>query len=89
MRTAEMTTLRSIIGVMRMDRVRNEEVKEQCGIMDIVRFCRKRRREWCEHVEKAEENQLIKVAKNQKPTGKRPGRLQRESLASSIDSPNA
>lgn len=35
-----------------MDRVRNETVREQCGIINIVRIYRKRRKEWDAHVER-------------------------------------
>ena len=38
LRTTEMRTLRSIAGYSLRDKQRNEEIRNQCGIEDIVRW---------------------------------------------------
>ncbi|XP_056636720.1 uncharacterized protein LOC130445200 [Diorhabda sublineata] len=45
LKVAEMKTLRIIVG-----KTRNTDVKEQCGIQDIVRWGRQRKRQWYNHV---------------------------------------
>jgi len=40
LRVAEMNTLRTIMGKTRIDRIRNTEIREQCGVQDIVRWGR-------------------------------------------------
>ncbi|KAK4880080.1 hypothetical protein RN001_008226 [Aquatica leii] len=69
MRTTEINTLRMITVRTRLDKVRNSEVRENCGVPDIVRFVRKRRREWNDHVFRAGEDRLIKIARDRRPTG--------------------
>lgn len=41
-RTTEMRTLRSIMGVTLIDRMRSADIREKCGVQDIVRWMRKR-----------------------------------------------
>lgn len=40
--TTEMSFLRTILGKARRDNVRNENVKEECGIEDVLRFVKRR-----------------------------------------------
>lgn len=78
MRTTEMNTLRAIVGKTRLDRVRNETIRRECGIGDVVGFVRGRRRAWNEHVQRADANRLIRIARDKKPMGRRdPGRPQK------------
>lgn len=72
MRTVEMKTLRSIQGKTIYDRVRNEDIRMQCGIQDIGRWVRQRRRFWNKHIKRMEDNRLVKNAKTNNPVGKRP-----------------
>ncbi|XP_045479803.1 uncharacterized protein LOC123684554 [Harmonia axyridis] len=69
--TAEMSTLRNIVGKTRRDRIRNSAIREECGVVDIGKFVRKRRREWNDHVGRAGYERLIKIARDRKPTGRR------------------
>ncbi|KAK4875519.1 hypothetical protein RN001_011941 [Aquatica leii] len=70
-----MNILRTIAGKTRRDRVRNKHIREECGIGDVFRFVRGRRRKWNEHVQRADETRLIRIARDQRPVGRRdPGR---------------
>ena len=84
LRTTEMNTLRTIVGKTRRDRIRNVDVrKECCQIQDIVKFAKKRRKEWNEHITRANDDSLIKIARDCKPEGKRyPGRPRKRWLQS-------
>ena len=69
-RTVEMNTLRAIVGKTRLDRVRNSTVREQCGVQDVSKFVKVRRKAWNEHVSRARDTRLIKIVRNNKPEGK-------------------
>lgn len=72
LRVAEMKTLRTIVGKTRRDRVRNTDVREQCGIQDIVRWGRQRKRQWYNHVRRMDENRLPRLVLENNPPGSRP-----------------
>jgi len=55
LRVAEMKTLRTIMGKRRIDQIRNTSIREQCGVQDIVRWGRQRKRYWYDHVRRMEE----------------------------------
>lgn len=71
MRTTEMNTLRAIVGVTRRDRVRNKDIREECKVRDVVRFVRGRRREWNDHIQRANDERLIRIVRDQRPLGRR------------------
>ncbi|XP_057662518.1 uncharacterized protein LOC130897602 [Diorhabda carinulata] len=73
LRVAEMKTLRTIVGKTSRDRVRNTDVKKQCGIQDIVRWGRQRKKQWYNHVRRMDENRKI-VLENNPPGSRPPGR---------------
>jgi len=75
LRVAEMKTLRTILGKTRIDRIKNIDIREQCGVQDIIRWRRQRKRYWYTHVRRIEEGRLPRIALEGKPIGKRaPGR---------------
>ncbi|KAJ4431729.1 hypothetical protein ANN_20331 [Periplaneta americana] len=71
MRTAEINTLRAIVSKTRFDRVRNQDVRKECNIIDVGTFITTRKREWSSHVDRTDSTGLIKAAKNLRPRGKR------------------
>ncbi|GJQ74590.1 hypothetical protein Trydic_g21450 [Trypoxylus dichotomus] len=76
MRPTEIGTLRMIAGKARRDieKIKNEDINEECGIGEVVKFARKRR-QWNDHLQRAEEPRLIRIARDQRPVGRRdPGR---------------
>ncbi|XP_048524753.1 uncharacterized protein LOC125505293 [Dendroctonus ponderosae] len=72
MKTVEMKTLGSTQGKTLEDRVRSEDIRMQCGMQNIGRWVRRRRRFWNKHVERMEDNRLAKNAKMNNPVGRRP-----------------
>lgn len=72
LRVAEMKVLRAITGKTRRDHVRNTDIREQCGVQDIVRWGRQRRREWYDHVKRMAEDRLPRIALEGTPVGNRP-----------------
>ncbi|XP_044760224.1 uncharacterized protein LOC123317680 [Coccinella septempunctata] len=74
LRVAEMKTLRTIVGKTKRDRVRNTDIREQCGIQDIVRWGRQRKRQWYNHVRRMDENRLPRIVLENPPGSRPPGR---------------
>ncbi|XP_050519023.1 uncharacterized protein LOC126893120 [Diabrotica virgifera virgifera] len=72
MRTVEMRTLRSIQGKTLRDRIRSEDIGQSCGIQDIGRWVRQRRRYWNKHIKRMEDSRLVKRIKTNDPESKRP-----------------
>ncbi|KAJ9584032.1 hypothetical protein L9F63_021624 [Diploptera punctata] len=71
MRTAEMNTLTAIVNKTRLDRLRNQDVREKCNIIDVETFIITRKREWNAHVDRTDDTRLIEAAKNLRPGGKK------------------
>ncbi|XP_057657401.1 uncharacterized protein LOC130894538 [Diorhabda carinulata] len=71
LRVAEMKTLRTIVGKTRRDRVKNTDIKEQCGIQDIVRWEDNVRGSGT-HVRRMDENRLPRIVLENNPSGSRP-----------------
>ncbi|KAK9887232.1 hypothetical protein WA026_021075 [Henosepilachna vigintioctopunctata] len=67
-----MKILRTILGKTRLGKIRNTDIRARCGIADIVRWGRQRRREWYAHVRRRHEHRLPRTMMESKPHGKRP-----------------
>ena len=72
MSTTEMRMLRWTIGVTRLDRIRNEVVRERLGVAPIVDKMRESRLRWLGHVERRENDSVINTARNLNVEGVRP-----------------
>ena len=72
LRSTEMKTLRSILGLTLWDKIRSKDIREECKIQDIVTWTKDRRRYWNEHVDRANAEGLIKIARDRRPAAKRP-----------------
>ena len=74
LKVAEMKVLRSISGLssINWDKVRNENIRNQCGIIDILKWTKRRCREWYKHVMWMDDERLVKQTLMSKPTTKRP-----------------
>ena len=72
LRTGEMKTLRAITGHSLRDHRRNDEIRQQCEVEDVVRWIRTRRRGWRDHVDRMADDRIAKIAKNSRPLNVRP-----------------
>uniref|UniRef100_A0AAR5Q8Q0 Endonuclease/exonuclease/phosphatase domain-containing protein n=1 Tax=Dendroctonus ponderosae TaxID=77166 RepID=A0AAR5Q8Q0_DENPD len=72
LRTAEMKTLRSIAGKTLRDRVRSATIRQTSKVEEVIRWGRKRRRCWRDHVERMDSERIAKIVSNENPAGKRP-----------------
>jgi len=70
-----MKTLSAIVEKIRIDRIRNTDIREQYEVQDIVIWRRQRKRYLYAHVRRMEEGRLPRIVLEGKPIGKRaPGR---------------
>ena len=61
MNVLEMTCLKSLVGVSRMDRVRNEEVRRRAGIeMELASRAYQRVLRWFGHVKRMDEYHMAR-----------------------------
>ncbi|VDO71503.1 unnamed protein product [Heligmosomoides polygyrus] len=71
----ETKMLRWTAGVTRMDRIRNDAVRQKIGVAPIADKMREARLRWYGHVLRGEENSVRKIGLNFEVIGKRPGGL--------------
>jgi hypothetical protein len=70
-----MNTLRKGVGKTRLDHVRNQDIREQCGIQPIGEWVNKGREEWNNHISRMTEDGFVRVVRDNSPKSKRrPGR---------------
>lgn len=70
----EMRILRAIMGYTKYDRKTNEKIRQECGIQDVVRWIRRRRREWKDHIDRMENDRMPKIVKMNIPNTSRHAR---------------
>ncbi|VDP46995.1 unnamed protein product [Heligmosomoides polygyrus] len=68
----ETKMLRWTAGVTRMDRIRNEAIRQKFGVAPIADKMREARLRWYGHVLRGEEDSVRKIGLNFEVTGKRP-----------------
>jgi hypothetical protein len=67
---AQMKLLGPLLGLTRLDKKRNTEIREQLNIINIVQEIEYYKK-WFERVERMQDNRLSKIIMNHKPTGRR------------------
>ena len=67
--------LRRILGVSRGDRIRNENIRKRLKVLCITEKIRTTKLRWAGHIERSEEEGILKRARNEKiPGGRARGR---------------
>ena len=74
LRTTEMRTLREITGCSLRDHIRSNDIRTQCGILDVMRWGLLKRREWRDHVDRMDNMRIPRIAKEGTPRSKSPPR---------------
>jgi hypothetical protein len=63
--------LRHLLGITKLDRERNQSVREKLGVQSIVLEIQQYQREWLQHVERMDIDRIPKQALKYRPEGKR------------------
>lgn len=69
---AEMRFLRRIVGVTRMDRIRNEDIRQDLGVEALLLTVEKSQMRWLGHVLRMAPDRLARMALDAVPDGRRP-----------------
>ena len=72
LQACEMMCLQSIEGVTRLDRVRNEHIRESLGQVVVVDMMKERQKTWKEKLEGLDGSRLVKQAYEGDAIGRRP-----------------
>jgi hypothetical protein len=66
-----MKTLRRILNKTRIDKIRNERIREICDIQNVTSWVQGRRKEWSMHISRMTEGGLVSRVHDGIPVGKR------------------
>jgi hypothetical protein len=75
---AEMRFLRSVTGYTRLDKIRNEDIRQELQISGIQDVRLKYKQNWINHLERTDNTRLPKYALTYKPRGRRDRRRPRK-----------
>jgi hypothetical protein len=68
---AQMKFLTHLLGITKLDRERNQSVREKLGVQNIVLEIKQYQREWLQHVQRIDTDRIPKQALKYRPKGKR------------------
>ena len=68
---AQMNLLRHLLGITKLDKEKNQCIRQKTGAQNIVKEIKQHREKWLKHVQKMETNRLPKQALQYKPKGRR------------------
>jgi hypothetical protein len=78
---AEMRFVRSVTGYTRLDKIRNEDIRQELEISGIQDVRLKYKQNWINHLERMDNIRLPKFALTYKPRGKKGSRTPQETMA--------
>ena len=56
---------------LKIHKIRNQQIRESCGIQPVNEWLKRRRREWDEHVIKMDAERLVKITRDNILAGRR------------------
>lgn len=71
MEVSEMRVLRKITNKTLRDKEPNINIRQTCQIDIISDWVRERRKKWNDHIDRMEEDRLVKVTRDRRPEGRR------------------
>ena len=69
--TAQMKFLRHLLGITKLDREKNQCIRQKTGAQNIVKEIKQYQKKWLQHVQRMDTNRLPKQALQYKPKGRR------------------
>ena len=68
---AQMKFLRRLLGITKLDKEKNQCIREKTGAQSIVKEIKQYQKEWLQHVQRMDTNRLPKQALQYRPKGRR------------------
>ena len=68
---AQMKFLRHLLGITKLDKEKNQCIREKMGAQNIVKEIKQYQEKWLQHVQRMDTNRLPKQAQKYKPKGRR------------------
>ena len=68
---AWMKFLRHLLGITKLDKEKNQGIREKTGAKNIVKEIKQHQKKWLQHVQRMDTNRLPKQALQYKPKGRR------------------
>ena len=68
---AQMKFLRHLLGITKLDREKNQCIRQKTGAQDIVQEIKQYQEKWLQNVQRMDTNRLPKQALQYKPNGRR------------------
>ena len=68
---AQMKFLRHLLGITKLDKERNQCIRQKTGVQNIVKEIKRYQKKWLQHVQRMDTNRLPKQAIQYKPKGRR------------------
>ena len=68
---AQMKFLRHILGITKLDKEKNQCIRQKTGVQNIVKEIKQYQKKWLQHVQRTDTNRIPKQAVQYKPKGRR------------------
>ena len=68
---AHMKFLRHLLGITKLDKEKNQCIRQKTGVQNIVKEIKQYQKKWLQHVQRLDTNRLPKQALQYKPKGRR------------------
>jgi len=68
---AQMKFLRYLLGITKLDKEKNQCIREKTGAQNIVREIKQYQKKWLQHVQRMDRNRLPRQAPKYRPEGRR------------------
>jgi len=68
---AQMTFLRHLLGITKLDKEKNQCISEKMGAQNIVKEIKHYQKKWIQHVQRMDTNRLLRQALKYRPEGRR------------------
>jgi len=68
---AQMKFLRHLLGITKLDKEKNQCIREETGAQNIVKEIKQYQKKWLQHVQKMGRNRLPRQALKNRPEGRR------------------
>jgi hypothetical protein len=66
-----MKFLRHLLGITKLDKEKNQTIKEKLGVQNIVKEIKQYQQKWLQHIQRMDTNRIPKQALQYKPKGRR------------------